>query len=123
ASRTVGFALDPPIQSEVQKPQDYLQLGITHHEANRLKESAACFEKSAKEGGGCGVGMLMWGLTLRHGWGCEKNEKVAFKWLQRAAESAVDDLENARIGGGVDLTAIQVPLTIFYLIRFTHLCC
>ncbi|KAL0957639.1 hypothetical protein HGRIS_001421 [Hohenbuehelia grisea] len=52
---------------------DYLQLGIQHHEANRLKESAACFERSAREGGGCGVGKLMWGLTLRHGWGCERN--------------------------------------------------
>ncbi|KAG6875450.1 hypothetical protein C0992_003796, partial [Termitomyces sp. T32_za158] len=112
ASHTVTFALDPPKQSTAQKAQDYLQLGITHHEANRLKESAACFEKSAKEDGGCGVGMLMWGLTLRHGWGCEKNEKVAFKWLQRAAESAVDDLENARIGGGVDSTAIQSELVL-----------
>ncbi|KAG6874156.1 hypothetical protein C0995_005574 [Termitomyces sp. Mi166 len=112
APRTVGFALDPTTQSKLQKPQDYLQLGIVHHEANRLKESAACFEKSAKEGGGCGVGMLMWGLTLRHGWGCEKNEKVAFKWLQRAAESAVDDLENARVGGGVDSTAIQTELVL-----------
>ncbi|KAG6819630.1 hypothetical protein H0H93_010050 [Arthromyces matolae] len=94
------------------KPQDYLQLGITHHEANRLKESAACFEKSAKEGGGCGVGMLMWGLTLRHGWGCDKNEKVGFKWLQRAAESAVDDLENARTRDGLNLTAIQTELVL-----------
>lgn len=118
---TVSIALDPTIQPAAQKPQDYLQLGITHHEANRLKESAVCFEKSAKEGGGCGVGMLMWGLTLRHGWGCEKNEKVAFKWLQRAAESAVDDLESARIGGGVDPNAIQVLLTIFYLTTFTHI--
>ncbi|KAH6917701.1 hypothetical protein BKA70DRAFT_342157 [Coprinopsis sp. MPI-PUGE-AT-0042] len=44
---------------------------------------ASCFEKSAKVDGGCGVGMLMWGLTLRHGWGCEKNEKSAFNWLQK----------------------------------------
>lgn len=83
-----------------QTPQEYLQLGIQHHEANRLKESAICFEKSAKEQGGCGVGMLMWGLALRHGWGCEKNEKVGFNWLRKAAESAVEDLESARGGGG-----------------------
>ena len=42
---------------------------------------------------------MMWGLTLRHGWGCEKNEKSAFKWLQKAAESAVGDLERTRAGG------------------------
>lgn len=95
-----------------QTPQEFLQLGIKHHEANRLKEAAACFEKSAKLNGGCGVGMLMWGLTLRHGWGCEKNEKVGFNWLRRAAESAVEDLENARTGAGVDLAAVQTEMVI-----------
>lgn len=66
------------------------------------------FEKSAKENGGCGVGMLMWGLTLRHGWGCEKNEKVGFKWLRKAAEHAVVDLESARKGNSVDTGPVQV---------------
>ncbi|KAJ7598748.1 HCP-like protein [Mycena floridula] len=84
-----------------QSAQEYLQLGITHHEANRLRESAICFERSAVVGGGCGVGMLMYGLTLRHGWGCEKNEKTGFKWLRKAAEAAVDDLESARNGGSI----------------------
>lgn len=81
-------------------PQEYLQLGITHHLANRLPESARCFELSATQSGGCGVGMLMWGLTLRHGWGCEKSEKVGFRWLRRAAECAVEDLEGCRGGVG-----------------------
>ncbi|KAF8198978.1 hypothetical protein BJ912DRAFT_950426 [Pholiota molesta] len=75
-------------------------LGIQHHEANRLGESARCFERSAKEDGGCGVGMLMYGLALRHGWGCVKNEKMAFRWLMRAAECAVVDLERLRRAGG-----------------------
>jgi hypothetical protein len=103
--------LSPTLDSDIPTPQDYLQQGIQHHEANRLKESAICFEKSAKESGGCGIGMLMWGLALRHGWGCEKNEKFAFKWLTRAAESAVEDLENARAGGGIDSNAVQVRVT------------
>ena len=103
SSRTPGLATSDP-----RTPQEYLQLGIQHHEANRLKESATCFEKSATVNGGCGMGMLMWGLALRHGWGCEKNEKGGFKWLRHAAESAVSDLENARIGGGVDTGAVQV---------------
>lgn len=91
-----------------QTPHDFLSLGIQKHEANRLKESAMYFEKSAKENGGCGVGMLMWGLTLRHGWGCEKNEKVGFKWLRKAAEHAVVDLESARKGNSVDTGPVQV---------------
>ena len=92
--------------------QDYLQLGIQHHEANRLKDSAICFEKSAKEAGGCGVGMVMWGLTLRHGWGCEKDEARGFKWLQKAAEGAVTDLESSR-KGGLDTSGVQVRFSAF----------
>jgi len=93
-------------------PQDFLQLGIQNHEANRLKESAVFFEKSAKENGGCGGGMLMWGLTLRHGWGCEKNEKVGFKWLSKAAESAIADLETARSSNGKDTQLVKDELVL-----------
>ena len=38
--------------------------------------------------------MLMWGLTLRHGWGVEIDEKKAFIWLRRACEISLGDLEN-----------------------------
>ncbi|KAL0945699.1 hypothetical protein HGRIS_014850 [Hohenbuehelia grisea] len=65
-----------------------------------------------KKVGGCSVGKLMWGLTLRHGWGCEKNEKTGFTWLSRAAESAVEDLEQARIRGTVDVNAVQSELVL-----------
>lgn len=43
-----------------------LHLGIDAHERGNLEDSAALFEKSAN--GGCGLGMLMYGLSLRHGW-------------------------------------------------------
>lgn len=105
---------DPTASKAVQEPRsalDFLLLGIEHHEADRLNESARCFERSATEGGGCGVGMLMWGLTLRHGWGCPKNEKQAFKWLQRAAESAVGDLEATRARGIKDTSVVRVSVT------------
>lgn len=85
-----------PNLTNPQTAEDFLQLGITHHEANRLSESAKCFEKAATLPGGNGEGMLMWGLTLRHGWGCESNERAAFGWLRKAAEAAVEDLERVR---------------------------
>ena len=88
-----------------QTAQDYLQVGIQHHLENRLSESAAAFEKSATLGGGCGVGMLMWGLAQRHGWGCQMNEQAGFRWLRRAAELAVTDLEKGRQG---DMSAVKV---------------
>ena len=106
-----------PRSPEAQRtPQEYLQLGIQHHEANRLRESARCFERSANEEGGCGVGMLMYGLTLRHGWGCAKNEKAGFKWLRKAAEHAVEDLEKVRMNGDMDVRVIKASLNVLYLI-------
>ncbi|KAJ3722511.1 hypothetical protein C8R42DRAFT_580528, partial [Lentinula raphanica] len=48
---------------------------------------------------GCGVGMLMWGLTLRHGWRCRKDEKGGFTWVRQAAEGVVADLARARRSG------------------------
>ncbi|VDB97874.1 unnamed protein product [Peniophora sp. CBMAI 1063] len=92
----------PSPSSGPRTADDYLQLGITHHEANRLEESARCFEQSARlsvnspNSETSGVGMLMYGLTLRHGWGCPQDEKAGFAWLRRAAEAAVGDLERFR---------------------------
>lgn len=91
--------------------EDYLFLGIQHHEANRLQDSATCFERAATLDGGCGVGMLMWGLTLRHAWGVPKDEKTAFIWLRRAAESAVEDLEAAR--EGKEQNAVKVSFRLY----------
>jgi TPR repeat protein len=54
--------------------------------------------------------MLMWGLTLRHGWGCPKDETLGFSWLRRAAEAAVGDLERAR--AGLDLSAVRGELVL-----------
>lgn len=104
-------ATSRPASAEPQRAEEYLQLGIKFHEANQLKDSAVYFEMSAKEQGGCGVGMLMWGLTLRHGWGCEKNEKSGFKWLTKAAESAVEDLEEAK--KGLDVKGVKVSRPSF----------
>jgi len=108
-----SYSPSPPgtsISTERPTTHEYLQLGIHFHEANKLQDSAFYFEKSAKEDGGCAVGMLMWGLTQRHGWGCEKNEKSGFKWLTKAAESAVDDLGKAR--EGMDVKAVRVSAVV-----------
>lgn len=50
--------------------------------------------------------MLMYGLSLRHGWGCPRNEKSGFHWLKKAAELAITDLEKGK--QGVDAMAIRV---------------
>ncbi|KAA1130423.1 hypothetical protein PGTUg99_016858 [Puccinia graminis f. sp. tritici] len=83
--------------SKGQTAQDYLQAGIVAHEQGDLERSAGLFERAAREGGGCGAGMLMWGLSLRHGWGCQVHEARAFKWLQKAAESVIEDLDQSAL--------------------------
>jgi hypothetical protein len=102
-----------PSRENDQQPEladQLLQEGIRHHEANRLREAAIAFERSARTPGGSGVGMLMWGLTLRHGWGCDKDETLGFSWLRRAAEAAVGDLERAR--AGLDMSAVRGELVL-----------
>ncbi|KAH9836713.1 HCP-like protein [Rhodofomes roseus] len=114
-------APEPAPSSSAQRPnldnpttaEDFLQLGINHHEANRLTESAVCFEKSATIDGGCGVGMLMWGLAQRHGWGCPQSESAGFRWLRRAAEVAVEDLERARAGQDSGAVKSELVLAIY----------
>lgn len=43
--------------------------------------------------------MLMWGLTLQHGWGCRVDMPLGFSYLQSAAESVVEDLDRVLAGG------------------------
>jgi hypothetical protein len=41
---------------------------------------------------------LLFGLSLRHGWGVAaspENEARGFTWLQKAAETVIDDLDQA----------------------------
>lgn len=87
-------------------PEEYLQMGITYHERDQLALSAHCFEQSATLNGGCGFGMLMWGLSLRHGWGVKRDEKIGFAWVRQAADAAVGDLEGAV--NGVEVDAVKV---------------
>ncbi|GAA5823153.1 hypothetical protein JCM11251_007502 [Rhodosporidiobolus azoricus] len=100
----LGVAMErTPSGKEVRKEpvtaDDFLQLGIDLHENGELERSAWCFEQSARRNGGCGAGMLMYGLTLRHGWGCQVNAQLGFRYLQMAAESVVEDLDRVVFGG------------------------
>lgn len=67
-----------------------MTLGISHHESGDLSRSAYYFERSAKVEGGCVVGMCMWGMALREGWGVRKDQKRGFEWISRAASRAGD---------------------------------
>jgi len=59
------------------------------------------------------MGMLMWGLTLRHGWGVVKDEKRGFVWIRKAAEVAVSDLETAVDGASAGAPQSELVLAIY----------
>jgi TPR repeat protein len=57
--------------------------------------------------------MLMWGLSLRHAWGTEKDERAAFGWLRRAADAAVTDLERVKEKGERNAVKSELVLAIY----------
>lgn len=70
----------------------HVQAGIEHHELGQLEKATHYFRLAAKED--CPIGMFLYGISLRHGWGCKVNTALAFQYLQTAAEHAVHDLLN-----------------------------
>jgi hypothetical protein len=73
-----------------QQIDQYLQSGIKHHELGQLEKATHYFRLASNQG--CPIGMFLYGISLRHGWGCKINTCLAFQYLQTAAEHAVDDL-------------------------------
>jgi TPR repeat protein len=81
----------PPIPIESVDPKDPLAIAIYYHEINQLAIAAYYFSVSAARGNP--MGLIMYAIALRHGWGIEKNEVEAVKWLQSAADKALVDLD------------------------------
>ncbi|OMJ12031.1 Protein DSF2 [Smittium culicis] len=67
-----------------EKSEIYFQQAIKKHEQGDLRSSTIYFKKAADMMHP--IGLLFFGLSLRHGWGCDKNEKMSFLYLQKAGE-------------------------------------
>ncbi|CAH1761465.1 11364_t:CDS:2 [Entrophospora sp. SA101] len=73
---------------------DYVVQAIKFHEEDRLEKSTEYFRIAADKGSP--VGMVLYGLALRHGWGCKKNTQLAIEYLSKVAkvaEVAENDIE------------------------------
>ncbi|EIE78742.1 hypothetical protein G6F46_003246 [Rhizopus delemar] len=66
--------------------------GIKFHEAGKLEQATEMFKQASAMD--LPIAMFLYGVSIRHGWGCKKNEHLAFQYLQKAAEHAVEDLES-----------------------------
>ncbi|KAF9906176.1 hypothetical protein EC991_000888 [Linnemannia zychae] len=75
-----------------EKAEDYVRQGIEYHEVGDIAKATHFFRTAAELGDP--VGMLMYGLSVRHGWGCSSNRQLAFQYLQKSAEHAVGDLKS-----------------------------
>ncbi|KAF9931974.1 hypothetical protein FBU30_009153 [Linnemannia zychae] len=75
-----------------EKAEDYVRQGIEYHEVGDIIKATHFFRTAAEMGDP--VGMLMYGLSVRHGWGCASNRQLAFQYLQKSAEHAVGDLKS-----------------------------
>ena len=74
-----------------------IQNAIRFHEEGQLEEAARMFKQLAAEGNV--LSAVLYGLSLRHGWGCPKDEAGAFTYLSSAAlDSAALEAEALKSG-------------------------
>ncbi|KAF9997872.1 hypothetical protein BGZ79_008421 [Entomortierella chlamydospora] len=79
-----------PAQQREAEADDNIQKAIELHENNQLEEATHYFKLAAQSENP--LGQLMYGLSLRHGWGCKPNPTEAIVYLQRAAEYAMGEM-------------------------------
>ncbi|ORX98468.1 HCP-like protein, partial [Basidiobolus meristosporus CBS 931.73] len=97
----------------------YVQQAIQCHEHNQLEKAAHFFRLAACQGSP--VGLFLYGISLRHGWGCKVNPQVAFQCLQKAAEYAVFDLNNLTNNTNLSAAKHELVLAIYELgVCFQH---
>ncbi|GBC05534.1 hypothetical protein RclHR1_06280007 [Rhizophagus clarus] len=88
--------------------EDYISQAIKYHEDDQLAKSTEYLRIAAEKGSA--VGKVLYGIALRHGWGCKVNEALAFKHLQQAAESAITILNG--INKTVSMSAFRGELVL-----------
>ncbi|KAI9307416.1 hypothetical protein BJ944DRAFT_261966 [Cunninghamella echinulata] len=96
---------DPPIS----EAESLLLEGIKYHESGKLEQATYYFRKAAQLKSP--MAMFFYGVSLRHGWGCQKNEQIAFQYIQKAAEHAVVDL-NSISSSKVNTSAVKGELVM-----------
>ncbi|KAG0052695.1 hypothetical protein BGZ83_002214 [Gryganskiella cystojenkinii] len=94
-----------PAQQREAEADAYIQRAIELHEDNQLEEATYYFRLAAQSENP--VGQLMYGLSLRHGWGCKANPKDALFYLQRAAEYAMSELKELNPSTSANVRVLQ----------------
>lgn len=78
-----------------------IQEAIRLHESGNLESSTAMFSKLADPNGpNNALSQVLYGLALRHGWGCETDPSRAIQYLSYAACNSAD-VESLALGAGM----------------------
>ncbi|KAK0751712.1 hypothetical protein B0T18DRAFT_75665 [Schizothecium vesticola] len=78
-----------------------IQEAIKLHEAGDLEKSTALFGRLADpKGANNPLSQVLYGLALRHGWGCKPDAAAAVNYLSAAASNAAD-IENLALQAGL----------------------
>ncbi|KAK2875157.1 hypothetical protein FQN49_001721 [Arthroderma sp. PD_2] len=92
-SPSVGRVNDPEGDENIQE-------AIRLHEAGDLEKSTHMFGKLADpQGQNNALSQVLFGLALRHGWGCEPNTEMAVQYLSAAASNSASIEEEALRAG------------------------
>ncbi|KAG0171360.1 hypothetical protein DFQ28_004434 [Apophysomyces sp. BC1034] len=93
--------------------------GIRFHEAGQLEKATEIFRQAAMRDNP--IAMFLYGVSLRHGWGCKRNEHLAFQYLQKAAEHAVLDLNSLSSTVNTSVSKGELIMAIYELgVSFRH---
>ncbi|CAO0801115.1 unnamed protein product [Mucor circinelloides] len=93
--------------------------GIKYHEAGKLEQATDLFKQASNLN--LPIAMFLYGVSLRHGWGCKRNEHLAFQYLQKAAEHAVEDLNNFSNAVNASASKGELIMAIYELgVSFRH---
>ncbi|CAO3587968.1 unnamed protein product [Absidia cylindrospora] len=96
-----------------------VQSGIEYHERSQLEKATDCFRQAATMDSP--MGMFLYGVSLRHGWGCKKSEQLAFQYLQKAAEHAVLDLNSLSSTVNTSASKGELIIAIYEMgVSFRH---
>lgn len=102
--------------------EEHVSKAIALHEEGKVNESTYHLRYAAKQGDP--VGMLLFALACRHGWGMRPNQAEAVIWLRKAADCAgveiAEDENNVKEGQHVDVAGrktrkAQLALSIYEL--------
>ncbi|KAF2199637.1 HCP-like protein [Delitschia confertaspora ATCC 74209] len=78
-----------------------IQEAIRLHESGQLEESTAMFGRLADpNGANNALSQVLYGLALRHGWGCDPNPEQAITYLSYAASNSAE-VESLALSSGL----------------------